>query len=52
VDQPPPLALCAPGQNPNVVEALIGDRTALTKGVGDWLLGPTVQGREVCGWGF
>jgi hypothetical protein len=52
VDQPSPLALCEPGQNPNVDEALIADCTALTRSVSDWLLGVAEQGREVCGWGF
>jgi hypothetical protein len=52
VDQPPPLALCAPGQDPSVDENLSADCTALTRGMGDWLLGLAEQGREVCGWSF
>ncbi len=52
VDQPPPPVLCEPGQDPNVDENLIADCTALTRPMGDWLLGITEQGREVCGWGL
>jgi len=47
-----PAALCEPGQDPEVDENLIASCTALTQPMGDWLLGITEQGREVCGWGF
>ena len=39
VDPPPALDLCEPGQDPNVDENLVAECTALTKPVGDWLLG-------------
>ena len=50
VDQPPPLSLCAPGEVVTVDENLIASCTALTQPAGDWILGLTEQGEEVCGW--
>lgn len=38
IDRPPPLDLCEPGEDPRVDENLIGDCTALTRAVGDWVL--------------
>ena len=53
VPPPPRLELCEPGEDPQVDENLIGQCTALTRPVGDWILALTTQGREVCrgrGW--
>ncbi len=50
VDQPPPLGLCEPGEVVVIDENLIASCTALTQSVGDWVLGLSTQGKEVCEW--
>lgn len=52
VDPPPDLELCAPGEAVTIDQNLIASCTALTRPAGDWVLGLTEQGREVCGWRF
>jgi hypothetical protein len=50
VDPPPPLTLCEPGEAVMVDENLIASCDAFTRTTGDWILGISEQGREVCGW--
>ena len=38
IDRPPPLDLCEPGEDPRVNSELVGECTALTRSVGDWIL--------------